>query len=95
MNKPGFEPYAEALTIESDKPQRRNISLVPARDTPTPTPPTPASAEAASPTGQAVVEGSKELEKRLQALKDLREKNLISEDQYQSTAKELLKKLTE
>lgn len=95
VNKPGFEPYNEALTVESDKPLRRNISLVPARDTPTSTPPTPASAEPASPTGQAVMEGSKELEKRLQALKDLREKNLISEDQYQSATKELLKKLTE
>jgi hypothetical protein len=34
------------------------------------------------------------LESRLRTLKELRERNLITEEQYQSSVKELLQKLT-
>jgi hypothetical protein len=90
MRKLGFEPWNEALTVEPEKPIRREVSLTPVKE-----PSPPATSEGSSVGAQPTAEDPKNLEKRLQTLKDLREKNLITEEQYQTATSELLKKLTQ
>ena len=43
----------------------------------------------------AATRGDPEMESRLRTLKELRERNLITEEQYQSSVKEVLQKLTQ
>lgn len=90
VSKRGFETWNDTLVVEAEKPLRREVSLIPAKE-----PAAPASSEGPSGGAQATTEEPKSLEKRLQTLKDLREKNLITEEQYQTATKELLKKVTE
>lgn len=54
-------------------------------------PPTPLATPASPPAKRT----DTELESRLRTLKDLREKNLITEEQYQAATSDLLKKLTQ
>jgi hypothetical protein len=61
--------------------------------------PTPQRAAApaplATPSSPPAKPSDPELESRLRTLKELRERNLITEEQYQSSVKELLQKLTQ
>jgi len=49
----------------------------------------------ATPSSPPGKQSDPELESRLRTLKELRERNLITEEQYQSSVKELLQKLTQ
>jgi hypothetical protein len=55
--------------------------------------PAPAAQPAQAPTPAKAADRSDDLERRLETLKRLREKNLISEDEYQQKRKELLQQL--
>jgi len=90
----------ELVKAEYSDPGPLNFHILAA--TVLPTPPLSPSVPAAQPSppkapgSSQSAEGKwQEVEERLGKLKELREKNLISEEQYQATMKELMKKLTD
>jgi|GEM_PF-1459731 len=90
VSKRGFAGWSDTIVVEAEKPLRRVVSLTPVND-----PAAPATSEGSSAGAQPTAEDLRDLDKRLQTLKDLREKNLITEEQYQAATRDLLKKLTQ